>query len=950
MKSSRRRFLLVVAAGPVASKLAADGFLPEVHRLEAAAPLGQERFPQPHFIRYDQQCFTINDRDTFIFSGAFHYTRCPRELWRDRLMKFKAAGLNTVETYVFWNYHEPSEGKADLSEFEAFVELVQKMGFWMIARPGPYVCAEWDAGGFPHWVVARRFPLRSNHPESIRVSQHWFDQVLPVIRRHLVTAGGPIIMVQIENEYDYWKLPDADKRQYIRALAKMAWSAGVDVPLITCWTRQVRERTDPDMARVMDTCNFYPRWNIVKEVVPALAELRQQEPDSPLGVTELQGGWFSEFGGKLSEKQDGVDAAQLSVLTKTVFEQGATYTNYYMGFGGTNFDWAAAHLTTSYDYAAPVREPGGLWDKYYAVRSIGASLRLVAPVLVRASKVEGARSTNPAVSVTARVNGKSAILFVRENTSHTQHFKLSFPDPSSPSHRFIELPRQDDLALGPREMKMLPVQVPVTGTTLCYSTAEVLAHGSNFNRPYLILYDEPGRLVELSLGTETEPTVEGEVAYQYWDEDHGSVVFAARVTTEAKLFLVNNHLMVVLMPRERALRSWIGELPARVLPGALEEEESKAFTVPILADSALLTGSGASKNRTWFDLEFKPGEHSVSMLLPSIPEKCRVDGELVEHSFDRHWHTAHLTCSTPPLPAVPQDLLEVQTWVETFELGSGEWLTGPLRPLEEMGVLPYGYVKYRAEFTYNGEPTMYVSAFGRDRKWIFINGQVVPVLPADKPDEARNLHVQFGLSALAHAGTNTLEIAYEAFGSFNFGPEIAELKGIESVRYGHDPASAKAIETWKVQRFPAAMRGREVDPEFSKAGWSKVSLGDSATPTRASTTSEPGVREMRPAFTWCRADFALQPTEGWSIPWRVTFEADWDALLYLNGKFVGRYRTVGPQKDFFLPEPYLRQGGRRQNVLTIILAYTERPSCVRTLRVSPYREFATRRTRLELEW
>ena len=113
-------------------------------------------------------------------------------------------------------------------------------------------------------------------------------------------------------------------------------------------------------------------------------KLRREEPASPLAITELQGGWFSEFGGLLSVKQDGVDAAQINMLTKTALELGVTSFNYYMGFGGTNFDWAAKKLTTTYDYAAPIREPGGLWDKYYAVRGIGQSLRAFGSVLTRA--------------------------------------------------------------------------------------------------------------------------------------------------------------------------------------------------------------------------------------------------------------------------------------------------------------------------------------------------------------------------------------------------------------------------------------------------------------------------------------------------------------------------------------------------------------------------------------
>lgn len=934
MGSSRRQFLRSTLGVPLA-------VIPHIFRPASVPDFltragGQVQFENPHFIRYDASCFTINDHDTFVFSAAFHYPRCPQPLWRDRLMKLRRAGFNTIETYVFWNYHEPQEGRAELGEFEAFIKLVKEMGLWMIVRPGPYVCAEWEAGGFPHWVVAKRFPLRSNHPESIKTSQHWFRQVMPVIQRHQVTLGGPVIMVQLENEYDYWKLPDADKREYIRSLAQMSWHEGINVPLITCWTKQVRVRSDADMARITDTCNFYPRWNIVQEVVPALQKLRKEEPTSPLGVTELQGGWFSEFGGRLSVDQEGVSGAQLNILTKTVIEQGVTYFSYYMGFGGTNFDWAAKNLTTTYDYAAPIREPGGLWEKYYAARGIGALLNLFGSVLTRASLVEGAtQSTNKDVSVTERVNGKSAIVFVRENANAEQRFKMTFRDPNSPTQRVISVPRENELVLGPREMKMLVVQVPIAGSQLRYSTAEVLAYGSNLDRPYLIIYDEPSRVVEISLATEDEPHVEGDVVYQYWDPEYESVVIGVSAQETEKFLLVNNHLLVVLLPRGRALRTWAAEFPTTVVVGA---EGGATISAPVIADSVLMAGYGSNRNRAWADLDFQPGQHDVTVLLPPVPGKCRVDGFLTDFQYDRHWRTARAGVRTPPLSSRSVALKQVQSWVEKFDPDSGRWLVGPARPLEELGPLPYSYVKYRAQFPYGGERRMYLSAFANDGKKVFLNGKLVI--------EASNTkkRLEFSLADYAQAGTNTIEIAYELFGSPNFGGNLGEPKGLESVRYGTDLDSAALIDSWQIQRFPASMRGREVDPEFSVGGWRAGSLG-------GTEPRQGPALDLVPAFTWCRAELALdKPTQGWSVPWKVTFEADRDALLYLNGRFVGRYMTIGPQKDFYLPEPYLEFTGRRQNVLTIMLAYTDQPAHILKLLFAPYEEFATYRTRLEFEW
>jgi hypothetical protein len=199
--------------------------------------------------------------------------------------------------------------------------------------------------------------------------------------------------------------------------------------------------------------------------------------------------------------------------------------------------------------------------------------------------------------------------------------------------------------------------------------------------------------------------------------------------------------------------------------------------------------------------------------------------------------------------------------------------------------------------------------------------------------------IEFELTKYAKAGTNTLEIAYEAFGAYNGDKEMGDLKGIEFVRIGSDAQSGVAVASWQIQRSAAPMRGRDVDPDFAGAGWSPASY-------QASGSAD----QLVPAFTWCRTEFALPGVEpGWLAPWKLTFEADRDALIYLNGKFVGRYVTVGPQKEFYLPEPYFAPAGR-ENILTFVLAYTDRPGHLRTLRVGPYEEFSARREHVEFQW
>ncbi len=946
MNSSRRNFLFTTCTAPLAASL--ESFT----RSNAAAsmlPPGQMQFENPQIIRYDAKCFTINGKDTLVMSGALHYPRCPKALWRDRLKKFKLAGFNTIETYVFWNYHEPEQGKVDLAEFEEFIKLVQEMGFMMIARPGPYVCAEWERGGFPSWVAAKRFPLRSTDPESLRTSQHWYSEVLPIIQEHQITVGGPIIMVQVENEYDFSvPMPDAQKREYIRALAKMAWNAGINVPLITCWTQQARENTDPDMARIMDTCNFYPRWKIVEELTPALAKLRREEPASPLAITELQGGWFSSFGGVLSVDQDGVNAQQINMLTKTALELGVTSFSYYMGFGGTNFDWAAKKLTTTYDYAAPIREPGGLWDKYYAVRGIGHSLRTFGSVLTRAAALEGVQCSNTNVSVSERTNGPSAVLFIRENANARQRFKVTFTDSHSPSKRQIVAPRQDELELGPREMKMLPVQIPIHGGRLCYSTGELLANGVNLDRDFLILYDEPGRILEMGLATVNEPKVEGETTYRYWDDEYETSVLGMLVGNTEKMLMYNEHLQIFIVPRPKALRTFLWEFPPHIVPGS---EETQTVVAPILTDAYALADSGTLKSRAWVDLDFLPGQHDVAVMLPPLPMKCRVDDNLTDFQYDRPWHIARVHVTTPALPVQPVNLSAGEAWVEKFDPGVGDWITGRPQALEDLGPVPYGYVKYRTTFTFNGEPKMFISTRADDAKKVFVNGRLAA--------EASNTEklVDFPLPKYAQPGANVVEISCEIFGAPNGGEQMGELKGLESAGIGADFPSAKSLESWQIQRFSPLMRGRELSPEAGGAaaeGAGKKPAETAQQPVGrvwapASFMSIVGNQPLTPTFTWCRARIQLPQTEeAWKIPWKLSFDADCDALIYLNRKFVGRYVTIGPQKDFYLPEPYLSPDG--ENVLMFLLAYTDQAQHLRKLQLTPYTDFSARRTRLEFEW
>jgi len=928
MAITRREMLQ--SLGVVSASVGTRLLLPAAASGSLLADSGEPNVPEPGTIRYDARCFTIQGRDTLLYGACMHYPRTPKDLWRDRLGKLKQAGFNTIETYVFWNYHEPVEGQIDMTEFQDFVRLVHEMGMWLVARVGPYVCAEWDAGGFPHWLIGKQFPLRSDAPESVQSSQSWYDRVLPVVRDNMITQGGPVILIQIENEYDYWDLPGQQKLAYLTALAKMVWKASIDIPIITNWAEQARDKSNPVMAQITDTCDFYPRWNIKEELPPGLAKLRQQQPRSPICIAELQGGWFSQFGGELAVEQGGVGAAQLNALAQTALECGTTCLSFYMGHGGTNFDWAARSLTTTYDYAAPVREGGGLWDKYYAARRIGAFLCLFGPLLARSQEAPNtASSDNPDVSVTLRMHGTHGVLFVRNNADDDRNFHLEILGPGTGATQALTVPRVESLAISRRGMKMLVWDVAVPGGHIHYCTAEVLAHGNTGERFWWAIYDEPGSLVEIALAAEGPMSIHGDLLYSAYDAARRTMILGFRMETVPKYLLVDGVAQIIALPKNLASRTWTMPLPTSM--GRIGQPAAKPET-PVITDCSLLRSAGADTDSATAELEYAPGEHDVTILAPAAPAQCMVDGEPTEIRYNPRLRSVSVRINTPPFPFEPLDIVDGEYWVERFNIDEGEWVKTPPMPLEHLGPLPYGYVKYRAVFSWRGEEKLFMDSFTRQPKQVFLNG--IRIADLSREDRA----VSVPLAGRARAGENLLEISYEAFGSINFGPEIADLTGIRSLSIGREQGATDLGEL-EVQRVPAAMRGREVDPLYAPSPWLPTTVG-----TMAETAS------FLPAYAWFHGRFLLSSRSNWECPWSVTIASDRDVLLYVNGRFAGFYRTIGPQTKFYLPEPYLRLDGKTQNTVTAVLAYTDNVKALSRLTIAPEHDFTVRKTRVQFSW
>lgn len=359
----------------------------------------EKRFEHPDRIRYDGACMTIDGKDTFIYSAAFHYFRCPEELWRDRFQKIKDAGFNTVETYVPWNWHERTipldandNTKFDFDDVRRWLKMAQdEFGLYTIVRPGPFICAEYSGGGYPRWLAkfrpeeAKGFWLRSADPQHILWSVHWFDGVCKALADEQITRKDRgrkgIIMIQIENEYNAHGCDN--KEAFLKALYQSVRKSGMDIPVFSCLTGQCRGSKDQELSQVFDCDNYYVGLTEAPSCAHRMADLKRSQKDAPGFVTELQGGWFSLVTGGLSEGHYSDDRHFKALGLMTVLG-GGTGINYYMYYGGTHFaGWGARGMTTTYDYNAAIRENGALGPKYFASKEIGDFIHTFEPQLAR---------------------------------------------------------------------------------------------------------------------------------------------------------------------------------------------------------------------------------------------------------------------------------------------------------------------------------------------------------------------------------------------------------------------------------------------------------------------------------------------------------------------------------------------------------------------------------------
>ncbi len=348
----------------------------------AVTPAQQPQSAPGTFTVQDGQ-FLLNGKPFQIISGEMHYARIPRDYWRDRFRMAKAMGLNAVTTYVFWNAHEPRPGVYDFSgnlDVAEFIREAQQEGLYVILRPGPYACAEWEFGGFPAWLLKDHSTIvRSRDPKFMEPAARWIHRLGQEVAPLQIGNGGPIILVQVENEYGSF----GNDHAYMEDIRRMLVEAGFTrSQLYTAdGADEVAAGSLPDLPVGI---NF--GGGDAGAAQEEFAKLKKLRPNGPYFNSEFWDGWFDHWGGKHGMTNAASEAANLDWMLRQGYS-----VSLYMFHGGTSFGWMNGANSdgknyepdvTSYDYNAPLDEGGRPTPKYFSFRDVIAKAFRITPPAV----------------------------------------------------------------------------------------------------------------------------------------------------------------------------------------------------------------------------------------------------------------------------------------------------------------------------------------------------------------------------------------------------------------------------------------------------------------------------------------------------------------------------------------------------------------------------------------
>jgi hypothetical protein len=697
--------------------------------------------------------FFIDGQPVFLYGGELHLFRVLPEQWADRLLKMRRCFLNMMGAYLAWNWHEPDPGQFDFSgpkDVDRFLSLAEEVGLKIFIRPGPFICAEWDYGALPAWLMKEGCEIRTTEKTYMKFVRRWYQHINPILRRHLHSQGGGIVLYQIENE-DWWSdVP------YALGLLEMVREDGIDVPVT------VNENPGVRGTEIIDALDDYPLpWHpdhpymfVPEGVEYKLKKLHRTQPDKPMMYSEFESGWFTLFGDDLPSCRIGeIPPAWIDALTKTVIGMGINALNNYMFCGGTNFAYNQARPnTSSHDWMAPVGEWGQLAPHYYVIRRIGGFIdTLGAQLAICPPRHDLTDGDGEEITTFSRVGERSAFLFPRNigATQAERRFQLDLPG----SGETLVFPRKGIYTLAPFSAAILPINVQLTpdGPHLLYATSQLFRAYANKDEILVVFFEQPGFSAEICLvldPSDVGADVSGPAEHEWLGDGRLYLYCTHQEQTQVVRVHAQHPITLILTSPERAGRTW--ELS---LGGGL---------LPLISNLYFLRGAEVADGRVVAEVEVEP-EASVEIEYPcsQAPRQILLDGEAVPFSFDPGSGLARFGWVETAAPATDQELggpwkLKPES-LPSLD-GSGWRPYQPWVSAEQAGHYHNGYLWYATTFRAPADegPLHLVLTRYQDDASVYVNGRYAG---------GGNQHLDLEISHLVQPGaSNTLLICIEVQG------------------------------------------------------------------------------------------------------------------------------------------------------------------------------------------
>jgi beta-galactosidase len=838
--------------------------------------------PSTSVVNINNQGFTINGQAVFLTCGSMHYERVPRQLWADRLMRMKQAGFNTVETYVFWNYQEPHPDQFDFTgqhDLAAFLALAKQMGFYVFLRVGPYDNGEWDSGGLPVWL--RFIPgmdVRDSDKPFMDALDQYFDKLLPIVAANQISRGGPIILMQLENE-GYLQLSDGYLRKlgateipnaYFDYLYNKPHTMGINLPMFFNGLNQ----------------GFSPA---------GYAPIFVSTLNSPWFTSEMWTGWFSSYrqvNPYVAEQHRGDPHLETSIW-RVIAYGGAGY-NLFMAVGGTNFDnWNCDQVQSSYDFGAPIGQTGDLRPMYYSYKLANYFARTFEQILATSHNVIPALSFIPGgVFACARSSPNGVISFL-ENRSYEPIVWQAAP--------------QCSITLNPNDMFPVVQNFTINSTFMLTNSYTkifgILQQGATTT---LVIYGDPGQEGQLQIGVAPGQFVAGKS--DGFTADVGGLQYTLNVTfpqSGPQAYQLQTQKMGELTGSKQILRVLVESTSEaqRTWFMSVAGKPSVVCGPEYVSDSADIHGVVTLRT----EREIDSNDLEPTLIYGSDPDPIRL-------ALSSNLPDPSLADLMPPQLGPWQVLDADGPAAPGYD--DSQWLSTPV-PLA-MGADDYNgdYEWYRTTITVSkpGNYTLQMPAV-RDYGIVFVNGIELP--SPGTSNASRILVLKQGANTLAiltvSEGRNKLYRFSGPFNGFNdLGAKgILAPVNIQPTDSGSFADSSVAMTTWR-------MHGGLDSPDVS-TGWTPYS-------------KEPNVPcYYRSSFDWHKNPNGVDPVL------RVAWGNLSSGFVLLNGHNLGRYPDSAMPMGIYLPPCWLNDG---QNSLVILDEQGQAPDGVRLVveRIASHQE------------